>query len=212
MNLASDLTDVLPPHPKRTGSTDLIRLLVTIVRRMPLRSNLRCLESQRVAWAHHHPSTKMAAMPSAILAASAVPHSHSPYVGMGASRRGVLAIIAQPHCLDLAATRHLIKIYVIVLCGVQLSDQLWKLISQKAPPRSFLLLLCCSTSWTAPANGPILNHGKPRAMPGTQPGHLLGGARTDLLGVKLCIAQEVPLRHQVGPQGCQRAALAHLPP
>ena len=129
MKLASDLIDMLPPHPKTAGSTDLIRLLVTIARWMPLRSNLRGLDNQRVAWAHHRPRTEGTAFPSAILAASAILYSCSPYVGMGASRRGVLAVIAHPHSLECAATRHFIKADVIIICRVQLSDQLWELIS-----------------------------------------------------------------------------------
>ena len=129
MNLASDLTDVLPPHHKMAESTDLIRLLVTIARWMPLRGNLRGLESQRVAWAHHLSRTEGTAGPSAIFVARAIIYSRSPHVGMCASRRSVLAVIAQPNCLDSAATRHFINVDVIILSGMQLSNQLWVLIS-----------------------------------------------------------------------------------
>jgi hypothetical protein len=57
MHISRQLTGVLPPHSQIAKRTDIVRVLVAIACDMPLRGNLRCLDSQGVARTDHPPRT-----------------------------------------------------------------------------------------------------------------------------------------------------------
>ena len=124
MHISRQLTGVLPPHVQVAKRTDTVRVLVAIACEMPLRGNLRCLDSQGVARTDHLPKTIGAAAPLAAGIASPTTYRGCPFMGMSASGRGILPVTAHPHRLDLAATGHLVKVDVRILCGVHLRNQL----------------------------------------------------------------------------------------
>ena len=133
MYISRQLTGVLPPHNGVAKGTDTVRVLVAIACGMPLRGNLRCLDSQGVARTDHPPNTIGAATPLVAGIASPITYFGRPFMGMSASGRGILPVMAHPHHLDIAAAGHLLKVDVRILCGVHLRNQLRVFIFQWAP-------------------------------------------------------------------------------
>ena len=111
------LADMPPPDTCIAPNPKLVRPLVTIVRGMPLRGNFWCIHGQRDAWAYHTPRGEWAAGCLTLTAAIAVLCSDSPFLGMLASRRRTLAVVAHPNRLLRTAAGDFVKMMCSFLVG-----------------------------------------------------------------------------------------------
>jgi hypothetical protein len=122
MYISRQFTGVLPPHNGVAKGTDTVRVLVAIACGMPLRGNLRCLDNQGVARTDHPPNTIGAPTPFVAGNASPLKYPGCPFMGVIASGRGILPFMTHPHCLDVAAAGHSLKVDVRIICGVHLRN------------------------------------------------------------------------------------------